>query len=279
MRKISRECTETFKKYLVSSERAQATVEKYTRDVAAFAEWLGSRELDREEVLLYKSELEKKFMPRSVNAALSSLNSFFSFIGRRDLHVKSLKIQDQIFASEERELTREEYERLIRTAKEKKNERLCLLMQTLCSAGLRVSELCFITVAAAERGAAYISCKGKHRQVLLPSGLCKRLRIYARARKIKSGPVFVTRNGNPLDRSNIFHEMKKLCKEARVLPTKVFPHNLRHLFARTYYKVKKDIVRLADILGHSNVNTTRIYTRENGETHRRQLQSLGLLLC
>ena len=210
---------------------------------------------------------------------LSSLMSFFSFLGWSDLKVKSLKIQRRIFDSEEKELTKAEYQRLLQAAKAKQNERLYLLLQTVCSTGIRVSELKHITVEAVVNGKAEISCKGKRRTVFLPDKLCKMLKRYIRERKITSGPVFVTKNGKPLDRSNIWSDMKKLCAAADVSEKKVFPHNLRHLFARTYYSLQKDVVRLADVLGHSSVNTTRIYTMESGETHRTQLQKLGLLLC
>ena len=184
-----------------------------------------------------------------------------------------------MFTSTEKELTKSEYDRLLEAAKQKKNERLYLLMQTICSTGIRVSELCFITIETINRGRAEINCKGKRRSVFLPTKLCKILKNYAKEQKIKSGAVFVTQSGNPLDRSNIWSDMKKLCKAANVSEKKVFPHNLRHLFARTYYSLQKDIVRLADILGHSNVNTTRIYTMETGEIHRRQIQKLGLIRC
>ena len=193
--------------------------------------------------------------------------------------MKSLKIQKQVFASKDKELTKEEYDKLLDAARSKKNERLYLLMQTICSTGIRVSELKFITVAAVSSGVAEIRCKGKFRQVFLPKKLCKILTEYIRERKIKSGAVFISKNGKPLDRSNIWADMKKLCEVAGVSKDKVFPHNLRHLFARTYYSLQKDIVRLADILGHSNVNTTRIYTMEIGDVHRKQIERLGLLRC
>jgi len=178
-----------------------------------------------------------------------------------------------------RKLTKAEYERLLTAAKSKHNERLYLLMQTICSTGIRVSELRFITVEAVDRGIAEINCKGKRRQVFLPKELRKMLSQYLRSQKRKSGAVFVTKNGNPLDRSNIWSDMKKLCKSAGVSEKKVFPHNLRHLFARTFYSLQKDVVRLADILGHSSINTTRIYTMETGAVHRRQIERLGLLRC
>lgn len=277
MRNITNETVESFRHYLIHEEKAQATVSKYVRDVCEFRRWLGERELTKEAVLAYKARLCEAYAPASVNAALSSLNSFFSFAEWFDLRVKSLKIQRQIFASADRELTRSEYDRLLQAARKKKNERLYLLMQAICSTGIRVSEVRYITVEAVARGVAEINCKGKRRQVFLPRALCKLLKRYAKEQKIKAGPVFVTKSRRPLDRSNIWSDMKRLCGAANVSERKVFPHNLRHLFARAYYGQQKDVVRLADILGHASVNTTRIYTRESGEVHRMQIQSLGLV--
>lgn len=277
MKKITNETIRLFNDYLINEEKAQATVGKYIHDVEEFRLWLGTRELCKTEVLAYKSYLCERYAPTSVNATLSSLNRFFNFMEWYDLRVKSLKIQKQIFSSADKELTKEEYDRLLQAAKQKKNERLYLLMQTICSTGIRVSELRHITVEAIRCGIAEINCKGKLRRVFLPTQLCKMLKQYAKEQKIKSGAVFVTKNGKPLDRSNIWSDMKKLCETANVSEKKVFPHNLRHLFARTYYSLQKDVVRLADILGHSSVNTTRIYTMESGEIHRKQIQRLGLL--
>ena len=279
MRKITTEIIRSFNDYLINEEKAAATVNKYLHDVGEFQTWLSEQELCKTAVLAYKSYLCEQYAPSSVNAALSSLNSFFNFMEWYDLRVKNLKIQKQIFASTDKELTKAEYDRLLQAAKQKKNERLYLLMQTICSTGIRVSEVRYVTVEAVSRGIAEINCKGKRRQVFLPKQLCQILKQYIREQKIKSGAVFITKNGNPLDRSNIWSDMKKLCKAANVSEKKVFPHNLRHLFARTYYSLQKDIVRLADILGHSSVNTTRIYTMETGEIHRRQIQKLGLLRC
>lgn len=279
MRKITIEMIESFNDYLINEEKAQATIGKYLHDVGGFQIWLGEQELCKTTVLTYKSHLCEHYAPASVNATLSSLNSFFNFMEWYDLKVKNLKIQKQIFVSTDKELTKAEYDRLLQAAKQKKNERLYLLMQTICSTGIRVSEVRHITVEAVVRGVAEINCKGKRRQVFLPRQLCQILKQYIKEQKIKSGAVFITKNGNPLDRSNIWSDMKKLCRAANVSEKKVFPHNLRHLFARTYYSLQKDIVRLADILGHSNVNTTRIYTMETGEVHRRQIQKLGLLRC
>ena len=274
MRKIITETIKSFKDYLINEEKSTATISKYLHDIGEFQMWIGEQELCKTAVLAYKSYLCERYAPASVNAALSSLNSFFNFMEWYDLRVKNLKIQKQIFASTDKELTKAEYDRLLQAAKQKKNERLYLLMQTICSTGIRVSEVRYVTVEAVSRGIAEINCKGKRRQVFLPKQLCQILKQYIKEQKIKSGAVFVTKNGNPLDRSNIWSDMKKLCKAANVSKKKVFPHNLRHLFARTYYSLQKDIVRLADILGHSSVNTTRIYTMETGEIHRRQIQKL-----
>ena len=279
MRKITQELMENFRIFLINEEKAQATICKYLHDIADFQIWLVNRDLSKTMVLAYKAYLCEYYAPASVNAALSSLNSFFNFMEWFDLRVKNLKIQKQIFASTDKELTKEEYDRLLQAAKQKKNERLYFLMQTICSTGIRVSEVQYITVDAVKRGIAEIHCKGKHRQVFLPKQLCQILKQYIKEQKIKSGSVFVTKNGNPLDRSNIWSDMKKLCKAANVSEKKVFPHNLRHLFARTFYNLQKDIVRLADVLGHSSINTTRIYTMETGEIHRMQIQKLGLLRC
>ena len=279
MKSISTTNMKNFEKHLYYEEKARATINKYLHDVECFSTWLNGKSIEKSDVLAYKAKLCEQYAPASVNAALSSLNSFFGFMEWYDLRVKNLKIQRQIFSTNDKELSKAEYERLLMVAKDKRNERLCLLMQTICSTGIRVSELNFITVDAVGRGYAQINCKGKRRRVFLSQQLCQLLKRYIKQRKIKNGPVFVTKNGNPLDRSNIWSDMKKLCNEAGVSDKKVFPHNLRHLFARTYYTVQKDVVRLADILGHSSVNTTRIYTMESGEIHRKQIQQLGLLLC
>ena len=279
MRIITKEIILNFEKYLSAEEKALATLEKYVRDVKAFCAWLGGRCVDKSEILNYKAELCEKYSVASVNSVISALNTFFAFCDWNEYRIKAIKAQRQIFSNKEKELTKQEYERLLNTAQNRGNERLYLLMQTVCACGIRVSELKYITVESLRKESAEINCKGKRRQALLPTYLCKILKEYAQRQKIKSGPVFITRTGKPLDRSNIWSDMKKLCREAGVSEKKVFPHNLRHLFARTYYSIQKDIVRLADILGHSNINTTRIYTMENGDIHRRQIQKLGLLRC
>ena len=268
-----------FEAYLSEQERAGATVEKYVRDVRAFGAFVGEREIDKALVLAYKAYLQERYATASVNSVLSSLGAFFTFCERRDLCVKRVKVQKAVYAAKERELSAAEYERLLRAAQAKGDERLYLLMQTVCACGIRISELRFITAEAVRCGCADICCKGKRRRVYLPSALCKQLRPYLRKRGIVSGAVFVTRGGNPMDRSNIWSQMKALCRAARVQESKVFPHNLRHLFARTFYTIHKDIVRLADVLGHSSIDTTRIYTMECGDVHRRRIDRLNLVRC
>lgn len=279
MKKITKEALKGFAKHLVCEEKAAATVEKYLRDATAFVDWVGEMTVSKDKVLEYKSLLCSTKAPASVNSAIASINSFFEYCGRRDLRIKSLKLQRRIFAPQEKELSKNEYERLLIAAKGRKNERLYLLMQTVCATGIRVSELRYITVEAIRCGYAQIDLKGKCRTVYIPKKLCKVLNDYARRCRRTDGSIFISRNGNPLDRSNIWSDMKALCKSAGVEEGKVFPHNLRHLFARTYYSIQKDIVRLADILGHSSINTTRIYTAESGEIHQMQIQKLGLLRC
>lgn len=274
---ITNDTVRKFEQYLIEEEKSTATLKKYMHDVIVFLNWAETSDIEKKTVLEYKENLTRKYAPASVNSVLSSLNSFFEFSGFLNLKVKMLKIQKQIFARREKELTKEEYVKLLDAAKSNKNERLYYLMQTICSSGIRVSELKFITVEAVKNRQSTIRCKGKMRVVILPKDLCRMLIRYCESRKIKSGPVFVTRTGKPLDRSTIWKMMKSLCESAGVSPDKVFPHNLRHLFARTYYSLQKDIVRLADILGHSSVETTRIYTMETGDIHRRQIQKLGLL--
>ncbi len=268
-----------FEAFLYNREKSENTIKKYLRDVRFFIKYTGSKCLSKADVLEYKRIICENYSPKSVNSMLSSLNAFFEFLNRYDLKVKSLKIQRQIFSDKAKELAKCEYERLLTAARSKKNERLYLLMQTLASTGLRVSEIKYVTAEAVKAGIATIKCKGKIRQVFLPKNLCKMLKTYIKAQNIKSGSVFVTSTGKPLDRSNIWKMMKSLCSSAGVSKEKVFPHNFRHLFARTYYSIQKDIVRLADILGHSSINTTRIYTTESGDVHIKQIQRLGLLRC
>ena len=264
-----------FRDYLINEEKSNETITKYLRDVSAFLRWIGNREITKSAVLSYKTEILGKYAPKSVNSMLASLNVFLKFIKKFDCTVKSIKLQRQMFS--DKELTKAEYERLLIAAEKKKNKRLYYLMQSICSTGIRVSEHKYITAEAVEKGSVRINLKGKMRVVILPKTLCKMLKKYIKEENIKSGSVFITKNGKPLDRSNIWNDMKKLCESAGVDKEKVFPHNLRHLFARTYYSLQKDISRLADILGHTSINTTRIYTIESGEVHRRQIERMNLL--
>ena len=279
MKTITQENIQAYKNYLAEEEKSSLTLEKYIRDIVAFSNWIGNKSIEKADVLKYKEYLTENYAPSSVNSMLSSINSFFSFNEWYNLKVKTLKIQRQIFLGEDKELTKSEYERLLYAAKSKGNEKLYLLMQTICSTGIRVSELKFISVESIKKKKAVINLKGKMRIIIIPDALCKILLDYSKSQGITSGSIFVSRNGKPLDRSSIWKLMKNLCEKAGVKKEKVFPHNLRHLFARTYYSLQKDIVRLADILGHSSVNTTRIYTMDTGVIHRKQIQKLGLLRC
>ena len=279
MKRITNELIQKFKTHLINEEKSSATLEKYIRDVTTFMQWLDDRMVEKVIVVEYKQNLIENYAPASANSMLSSINSFFEYMEWFDCKVKTFKIQKQIFANKDKELSKAEYERLLVAAKKKQNKKLYMLMQTICSTGTRVSELRYISTDAVRKGEAVINCKGKMRIVILPKQLCKMLSSYIKEQRISSGSVFITKNGKPLDRSNIWKLMKDLCENAGVSKDKVFPHNLRHLFARTYYSLEKDVVRLADILGHSSVNTTRIYTMETGEQHRIQIQRLGLLRC
>lgn len=253
-----------FKLFLIEEEKSEATIEKYIRDVRFFGEYIANRELTKQEVMEYKKTLVENYAPASVNSMLVSLNCFLHFIERTDCCVKLLKIQRQMFVSEKKELTAAEYRRLLKAAQ---GTRLELVIQTICETGIRVSELKYITVEAVEQGRAVVDCKNKTRVIFIPTPLRKILLQYIKKTGIKAGSVFVTKNGKPLNRSNIWRDMKSLCEKANVAPDKVFPHNLRHLFARTFYSIERDIVRLADLLGHSSINTTRIYTIETGKRH------------
>lgn len=278
--RINEKLLKRFREQMLEEEKAEATISKYMHDVRAFLEYAqaGSNPVDKELVLSYKEMLKAQYAASSVNSMLAALNCFFKAAGWYDCIVKLLKIQKEAFRDQQQELTREEYYRLLKTARKKGSQRMYLLMQTICSTGIRVSELRYITVEALKRGQARVTSKGKMRTVLLPGSLRKILLAYVRKTGLAEGSIFVTRGGRPMDRSNICHAMKDLCKEAGVEREKVFPHNLRHLFACTYYKVKKDLSHLADILGHSNINTTRIYTLASGKEQIRQIETLGLVV-
>ncbi len=263
---------------LIDEEREISTIDKYLRDVNRFAEWLGSGDLTHESCLKWKEKLMiQKLNPSTINGMLSALNKFLSVVGREDCKIKKLRVQRRVFRSIDRELTKDEYFKLIQTAQNKGKERISLLMETICATGIRVSEVKAITIDAIDRGRAEIYLKGKVRTILLPNKLCRKLKKYAKKQKIASGEIFLTRSGKSISRKQIWAEMKAICKLAGVSTSKVFPHNLRHLFARAFYKVCRDIVKLADVLGHSSVETTRIYLVSSGYEHSRNLERLGLL--
>lgn len=267
-----------FKEYLISEERSPITIEKYIRDVKSFSAFAGRKTITKETVILYKKHLQENYAVRSVNSMLASVNSLFAFLGWYGLKVKSLKIQQQVFRPEEKELTKAEYYRLCAAAKHRRNKRLNLILQTICGTGIRVSELQYITVEAVKHGEAVVNCKAKTRTIFIVRELKQKLLRYAAEQGIKSGMIFVTRTGKPISRTNIWREMKALCKEANVNPQKVFPHNLRLLFARVFYGIEKDIAKLADILGHSSINTTRIYIISTGTEHRKRMENMHLIM-
>ena len=273
------EVIEEFEKHLELEEKSAQTVEKYARDVRVFMRFAAGSKVNKETAIAFKQHLlDAGYAVRSVNSMLASINSLFDWLGWSDCRVKVLKTQKQIFCPEEKELTKAEYLRLVKTAQQNGNERLNLILQTICGTGIRVSELPFITLEAARAGEAVVSCKGKTRFVFLVKELQKKLLRYAAKQGIKSGSIFVTRNGKPISRTNIWREMKGLCEQANVDPRKVFPHNLRHLFARVFYGIEKDIAKLADILGHSSINTTRIYIISTGTEHRKRMESMRLII-
>lgn len=278
-RKMTLEMIEDFKNYLIVEEKSKATVEKYCRDVRALYKSAADMEITKEVLISYKQNLiNLNYAVRSINSMLASINSFLDFVEWNDCKVKNIKLQRQIYCSEEKELTKKEYVCLISTAKKRDNERLELIIQTICATGIRVSELQYITVEAVRTGEAQISCKGKTRIVFIIKSLRKKLREYIKKKKIRNGAIFVTRTGRPVSRTNIWQEMKNLCVEAGVDKSKVFPHNLRHLFARTFYEIEKDIAKLADVLGHSSINTTRIYTISTGIEHLKLLENMRLII-
>ena len=277
-RSITEEWVTSFGQYLRQEERSAGTIEKYLRDVRAFAAWLGGTPLTKEAAALWKGGLlDQGCTPATVNSKLAAINKFFSFAGWAEFRVKPLKIQRRLFRDDSRELTRAEYLRLLETARALGRERLALLMETICATGIRVSEVQNITVEAARRGKTEIALKGKIRTILLPGKLCRKLLKYARQRQIASGKIFLTKGGRGMSRGQIWAEMKALCQEAGVAASKVFPHNLRHLFARTFYKAYRDVAKLADVLGHSSLETTRIYLISTSAEHAVMLEGLHLL--
>lgn len=277
-RKINAAHFPAFHWFLQEDEREASTIKKYLRDIENFAAWIGNQAVTKEMVSCWKEYLQKTGrQPVTVNGKLSALNKFFSFLGWKDCQVKYLKIQRKMFRNTEKELTRDDYIKLVETANRLGRERLALLIETICATGIRVSEVKNITVEAAQAGRTDIALKGKIRTILLPGKLCRKLLKYSRKKKITSGEIFLTRSGRGLSRRQIWTEMKALCAKAGVEQTKVFPHNLRHLFARTFYRACRDVVKLADVLGHSSIETTRIYLVSTGAEHARQLERLQLV--
>ena len=269
---------QTYITHLREQERSAATIQKYTHDLNALLAHLAGGPLTKTALIAWKQQLAAVHAPATVNSMLAAANGFLRFMGWGELTVKPLNIQKALFIDESKELTRSEYVRLVQAAERRENQRLSLVVQTICATGIRVSELKFITAEAVYCGRAEVNNKGKRRVVFLPEKLRRLLRKYLQTQKKTAGAVFTTRTGKPLDRSNIWRDMKALCDSAGVEPSKVFPHNLRHLFARTYYTLERDLSRLADILGHSNVSTTRIYTAESGAVHARQIERMGLII-
>ena len=277
---FTQQAIESYRRWLIGMERSRGTISQYLRDIQSLYLFLPEgQELDREQVQLWKASLaEKGLAPSTINAALTAVNGFFRFMHWEELTVRLLRRQKQLFRDNERELTRKEYMRLVQTAARQGKNRLSLIMQSICATGIRISELRFLTVEALHTGRAMVDCKGKNRVVLIPNELKRMLMRYVKEKGLLSGPVFVTKKGRPVDRSNVWHEMKKLCQQAGVNARKVFPHNLRHLFARTFYRQQKDLAKLADILGHSSIETTRIYAMESGAEHQRMINALHLTL-
>ncbi len=276
--RLSENLISRFENHLRMEERGGATIEKYIRDVRRFYVFAGAQPLDKAKVIEYKSQLLTSYTVASANSMLAAVNAFLRFCGGHELCVKQFKVQRAAFRPEQKELTRGEYIRLVEAANRKGNARLNLIIQTICGTGIRVSELEYVTAEAVRCGEAVVNCKGKNRKIIIVSILRKKLLRYMKEQKIRTGPVFVTRGGRPVSRHNIWRDMKALCVSAGISPEKVFPHNLRHLFAKTFYEIEKDIAKLADILGHTSINTTRIYIATNGTEHRRKMENMRLII-
>ncbi len=277
-KRLNEEELQEFERYLYGEERSPATIEKYLHDLRVFYAFIQEKELKKATVLEYKNYLLSKYAVTSANSMIAAVNAFLRFHGWYDLCVKQYKIQKSAFCPAEKELTKAEYIRLIQAAKRNGNERLNLIIQTICGTGIRVSELQYITVEAVHKSEAFVNCKGKNRRIFIVSELRKKLLQYIKMQNIKTGAVFVTKNGKPVSRHNIWRDMKALCKDASVSKGKVFPHNLRHLFARTFYGIEKDIAKLADILGHTSINTTRIYIITTATEHKRKMENMRLII-
>lgn len=277
-RTISKDQLAAYRDQLLREERAAATVEKYLRDTESFAAWLGGGCLTKETVVCWKNQLlENGLAPATVNAKLAALNGLLTFLGMEQCRAKFLKLQRRAFRNADRDLSQEEYRRLLAAARRLGRAQTELLLETICATGIRVSEVRYITVEAARRGRAEVSLKGKIRTILLPAKLCRKLLKHAQKKRTAFGAIFLTEGGAVLSRYQIWREMKRLCAEAGVECSKVFPHNLRHLFAAVFYRATRDIVKLADVLGHSSINTTRCYLLSTGVEHARQMNRLGLI--
>ena len=276
---MTMEQIQAFEANLRMEEHSESTIQKYASASMVFYNFLPPEKIvTKEQLLVWKEQISVTLAASTVNVMISAVNSFFAFLSWADLRIKQIKTQRRIYRDKERELTREEYMRLLNVARARGNLRLFHLVQTLAGTGIRISELRYVTVEALCNGSAVVNCKGKQRIVLIPKKLRRALQSYCEKANITSGPVFITKNGKPLNRSNIWKEMRKLCAAACVEPGKVFPHNFRHLFAVTFYKLEKDVAKLADLLGHASINTTRIYIMESGAEHERQMERLGLVV-
>ena len=276
-REINQKLIVNYKNHLIDEEKSLSKITKYIRYIEKFYQYAYKKEVTKELVKLYKEELMKSYKPTSINSMLAALNQFFEYNGWLECKIKELKIQKRVFLEESKELSKDEYKRLVNAARKQKNERLYVLLQAICSTGIRVSEHRYITVQALKDGYAQIYNKGKVREIFFSDDLKRILLKYCHKNKIENGAIFVTRSGRPLDRSNIWKAMKDLCDDAKVERSKVYPHNLRHLFAVTYYNLKKDIARLADLLGHSSMDTTRIYTMSSGREFKRYFDQMDLV--
>lgn len=275
---ITKQTMDRFYEYLIEEERSSGTIEKYIRDVRLLQSWLGSEPVTKENAARWKQELlQSGRAPSTVNSMLAAANTYFRFMGWDELKLKSIRLQRRFFRENERELTKAEYQLLMETAKKRGDERLALLMETICATGIRVSEVPYITTDAIKKGRALISMKGKLRTILIPAQLCRKLRKYATKHRIGRGEIFLTKNGTRLERKQIWAQMKALCKYAGIERNKVFPHNLRHLFARCFYRISHDISSLADVLGHSSIETTRIYLISTESEHIKKIAHLGLV--
>ena len=263
-----------FEKELLYEEKSTNTINKYLKDIRDFLSYINNKPITKDITIEYKKHLCNQYKPSTVNTKIVAINRFLKYINHNECNIKMLKIQKQVYLNENKELSIQEYKRLLQVSD---NTRIGMIIKTIGSTGIRISELEYITVESVINSKVEISMKGKNRVIFISKTLRKQLLKYIHRNNIKEGPVFITKSGKPLNRSNIWKEMKKLCEKANVSKDKVFPHNLRHLFARMFYEEEKDIVRLADVLGHSSINTTRIYTMESGKKHLEVLDRVSRL--